>query len=99
MNRSHRTLIALLPVFLIVSGCGGGAPPPATSAMSGELNALLPDDIRAAGVIKTGGPVTEAPALYLEADATTRTGYMTDFANAVRAPFFCAPSIGVEEMF
>ena len=51
--------------------------------MSGELNALLPDDIREAGVIKAGGPVTEIPAVYLEEDAVTRTGYMTDLANAV----------------
>jgi hypothetical protein len=110
MRSSHRALIALLPVFLIISACGGGdddatpkaatdALPPAMATMSGELNALLPDDIREAGVIKTGGPVTEAPTLYLEEDAITRTGYMTDLANAVRAPFFCAPSIGVEEMF
>jgi ABC-type amino acid transport substrate-binding protein len=82
MNRSHRTLIALLPVFLIVSACGRTAPKAATE-LSGELKALLPDDIREAGVIKTGGPVTEAPTLYLEEDATTRTGYMTDLANAV----------------
>jgi polar amino acid transport system substrate-binding protein len=51
--------------------------------MSGELNALLPADIREAGVIKAGGPVTEPPAVYLEEDAATRTGYMTDLANAV----------------
>lgn len=51
--------------------------------MSGELNALLPDEIREVGVIKTGGPVTEAPTVYLEQDAVTRTGYMTDLANAV----------------
>ncbi len=92
MRRNHRILIALLPVFSIISACGNDdttpqaatdAPPPAMAAMSGELNALLPDDIREAGVIKTGGPVTEAPALYLEEDAATRTGYMTDLANAV----------------
>ena len=85
MRSSHRTLIALLPVFLIVSACSDddATPPPATAAMSGELNALLPDDIREAGVIKTGGPVTEAPTLYLEEDAITRTGYMTDLAKAV----------------
>ncbi len=86
MRRSHRTLIALLAVFSIVSACGDDATPPAATAreaMVWELNALLPDDIREAGVIKTGGPVTEAPALYLEEDATTRTGYMTDLANAV----------------
>jgi polar amino acid transport system substrate-binding protein len=51
--------------------------------MSGELNALLPDDIREAGVIKVGGPVSVPPAVYLEEDAATRTGYMTDLANAV----------------
>ena len=92
MRRSRRTLIALLPVFLIISGCGGDdatpkaatdALPPAMAPMSGELHALLPDDIREAGVIKTGGPVTEAPTLYLEQDAVTRTGYMFDLANAV----------------
>ncbi len=85
MRRSRRTLIALLAVFLIVSACGDDAatPRPATEAMSGELNALLPDDIREAGVIKAGGPVTEIPAVYLEEDAITRTGYMTDLVNAV----------------
>ncbi len=84
MRSSRRTLIALLPVFLIVSACSDNdATPQAATELSGELNALLPDDIREAGVIKTGGPVTEAPALYLEEDATTRTGYMTDLANAV----------------
>jgi polar amino acid transport system substrate-binding protein len=85
MRRSRRTLIALLAVFLIVSACGDDAPTPspATEAMSGELNALLPDEIREAGVIKAGGPVTEIPAVYLEEDAVTRTGYMTDLVNAV----------------
>jgi polar amino acid transport system substrate-binding protein len=92
MRRNRRTLIALLPVFLIVSACSNDdatpkaatdALPPAMATMSEELHALLPDDIREAGVIKTGGPVTEAPTLYLEEDATTRTGYMTDLANAV----------------
>jgi len=65
MRSSRRTLIALLPVFLIVSACSDddATPPPTTTAMSGELNALLPDDIREAGVIKTGGPVTEAPTM------------------------------------
>jgi polar amino acid transport system substrate-binding protein len=82
MRRSRRTLIALLPVFLIVSACGRTAPKAATE-LSGELNALLPDDIREAGVIKTGGPVTDPPNLFLEKDAITRTGYMADFANAV----------------
>jgi len=89
--RSRRILPALLAVFLIVSACGDGDPPPAardappsaTDAMSGELNALLPDDIREAGVIKVGGPVTVPPGVYLEEDAATRTGYMTDLANAV----------------
>jgi len=85
MRRSRRTLIALLAVFLIVSACGDDAPTPspATEAMSGELNALLPDDIREAGVIKVGGPVSVPPAVYLEEDAATRTGYMTDLTNAV----------------
>ncbi len=92
MRRSRRTLIALLSVFLIVSACADDdaappaatdAPPPVTEAMSGELNALLPDDIREAGVIKAGGPVTVPPAVYLEEDAATRTGYMTDLASAV----------------
>ncbi len=85
MRRTRRTLIALLAVFLIVSACGDDAatPPPATEAMSGELNALLPDDIREAGAIQAGGPVTEIPAVYLEEDAVTRTGYMTDLVNAV----------------
>jgi polar amino acid transport system substrate-binding protein len=85
MRRSRRTLIALLAVFLIVSACGDDAPTPspATEAMIGELNALLPDEIREAGVIKAGGPVTEIPAVYLEEDAVTRTGYMTDLVNAV----------------
>ena len=92
MRRSRRTLIALLPVFLIVSACSNDdatpkaatdALPPAMATMSEELHALLPDDIREAGVIKTGGPVTEAPTLYLEKDAITRTGYMTDLAKAV----------------
>jgi polar amino acid transport system substrate-binding protein len=85
MRRSRRTLIALLAVFLIVSACGDDAatPSPATEAMSGELNALLPDEIREAGVIKAGGPVTEIPAVFLEEDAVTRTGYMTDLVNAV----------------
>jgi polar amino acid transport system substrate-binding protein len=82
--RSRWTLTALLAVLLIVSACGDDdAPPAATDAMSGELNALLPDDIREAGVIKVGGPVTVPPAVYLEEDAATRTGYMTDLANAV----------------
>jgi hypothetical protein len=72
MRNSRRTLIALLPVFLIVSACSDDdstpqaatdAPPPATAAMRGELNALLPDDIREAGVIKTGGPVTDPPTM------------------------------------
>ena len=88
MRRSHRTLGALLAVFLLVSACGDDdATPQAASAeaMSGELNALLPDYIREAGVIKAGGPVTEPPAVYLEDDAATRTGYMTDLANAVGA--------------
>ena len=88
---SCRTLTAALALFLIVSACGGDDPPPATTdappsgtdGMSGELNALLPDDIREAGVIKVGGPVTVPPAVYLEEDAVTRTGYMTDLANAV----------------
>lgn len=84
--RSHWTLTALLAVFLIVSACGGDEPPPAaTDAMSGELNALLPDDIREAGVIKVGGPVSVPPAVYLEEDLATRTGYMTDLTNAVGA--------------
>lgn len=86
MRKSRRTLIALFPLLLIVSACkdGGDTQEGATdAAMSGELNALLPDDIREAGVIKTGGPVTEAPTLFLEEDAVTRTGYMTDLANAV----------------
>ena len=79
-------------MFLIVAACGNDdttpqaatdAPRPATEAMSGELHALLPDDIRETGVIKAGGPVTEIPAVYLEEDAATRTGYMTDISNAV----------------
>ncbi len=53
--------------------------------MSGEFNALLPDDIREAGVIKVGGPVSVPPAVYLEEDAVTLTGYMTDLTNAVGA--------------
>lgn len=82
--RSRWTFTALLAVSLIVSACGDDdLPPAATDAMSGELNALLPDDIREAGVIKVGGPVTVPPAVYLEEDAATRTGYMTDLANAV----------------
>ncbi len=98
MKSSRRTLIALLPVFLIVSACSNDdatpkaatdALPPAMATMSGELHALLPDDIREAGVIKTGGPVTEAPTLYLEKDAITRTGYMTDFA------MLCVPHFSV----
>jgi polar amino acid transport system substrate-binding protein len=86
MKRSRWTLFVLISVFLIVSGCRDDDTPrqaETDAAMSGELNALLPDDIRAAGVIKTGGPVTEPPTLYLEEDATTRTGYMTDLAKAV----------------
>jgi polar amino acid transport system substrate-binding protein len=82
MRSSHRALIALLPVFLIVSACGRTTPKPAR-AMSGELNALLPDDIREAGVIKAGGPVTQIPAVFLMQDAVTHTGYMIDLANAV----------------
>jgi len=82
--RSRWTLTALLAVFLIVSACGDDGPPPtATDAMSVELNALLPADIREAGVIKVGGPVTVPPGVYLKDDASTRTGYMTDLANAV----------------
>ncbi len=92
MRRNHRILIALLPVFLIISSCGdddatpkaaSDALPPAMATMSGELHALLPDDIRKEGVIKVGGPVTVPPAVYLKEDAATRTGYMTDLAKAV----------------
>ncbi len=77
MRRIHRTLGALFAVSLLVSACGDDDATPqaaATEAMSGELNALLPDDIREAGVIKTGGPVTDPPNLFLEKDAITRTG-------------------------
>jgi len=78
-------------MLVIVSACRDDTPPAAatdaqssaTEAMSKELNALLPDDIREAGVLKVGGPVSVPPAVYLEEDAATRTGYMTDLANAV----------------
>jgi polar amino acid transport system substrate-binding protein len=58
-----------------------------------DLSALLPAAIREAGVIKVGGPVTVPPAVYLMEDAETRTGYMTDMANAV------ADLLGVEIEF
>ena len=54
-----------------------------TPNAAGSLNSLLPDAVRDAGVIKAGGPVTVPPAVYLAEDAVTRTGYMTDLANAV----------------
>ena len=91
MNGSRRTLTTLLAVFLIVAACGRGevppaatdSPPSATLSIRGELHALLPADIREAGVIKVGGPVTVPPGVYLKDDAVTRTGYMTDLASAV----------------
>ncbi|MDZ7684510.1 MAG: ABC transporter substrate-binding protein [Gammaproteobacteria bacterium] len=51
--------------------------------MSEELNSRLPDEIREAGVIRTAGPVTEPPRLYLNLDEDTAAGYMIDLANAV----------------
>ena len=91
--RGRRTRVAPLAALLLLSACGDDAPLPAgsdappstTETMSAELNALLPADIREAGVIKVGGPVTVPPGVYLKDDASTRTGYMTDLANAVGA--------------
>ena len=62
MRRRHRTRGPLQAVFLLGSACGDDDATQQTAtadAMSGELNELLPDDIREAGVIKAGGPVTE----------------------------------------
>jgi len=94
MKPSIRRLVALLAVFAVVAAaCSSGdaettttteaETTSSTAPVEEDLNALLPDDIRAAGVIKAGGPVTVPPAVYLEDDAVTRTGYMTDMANAV----------------
>ena len=82
--KGSRALGAPLAVLLLLAACGSEAPPrSATGTMSPELNALLPASIREAGVIKVGGPVTVPPAVILEKDAVTRTGYMTDLATAV----------------
>ncbi len=90
--RRNRAVIAVLVSILAVA-CGGddaetttgteADDAKTTTATRGELNELLPDHIREAGVIKAGGPVTEPPGVYLEEDAATRTGYMIDLANAV----------------
>jgi len=56
-----------------------------TTEAEADLSAMLPDAIREAGVIKSGGPVSIPPKVFLEEDGATRTGFMTDLAEAVAA--------------
>lgn len=92
MRKNRRTPVVTFVACLLVSACGTdnatseaetSARAAAKVAMNPELHSLLPDIIRDAGVISVGGPVTEAPRLYLEQDGVTLTGYMYDLANAV----------------
>lgn len=94
------------PVVLVaMTACGSSSPATtastaspsttavATSGSAESYKSALPDSIKSSGVLRTGGPVTVPPNIFLEADGKTPTGFMYDLANAV------AENLGVKLQF
>jgi len=48
-----------------------------------DLAALVPDDVRSAGVLTVGSPMRAAPSNFYAEDGTTPTGYEVDLARAI----------------
>jgi len=90
MTRTRRIPLCLaLVAALFLTACGGGAADTATGRPSlevdDELRAMLPDDVRAAGVLTIATEPSYPPASSFGADGRTIVGFEPDLAAALGA--------------
>lgn len=75
----------------VVQGPPGSAAPAVSTASADQVpvndaaRALLPEEIRTAGIIRVASDPTYAPFEYYDTDNTTMIGYDVDFSDAVGA--------------
>ncbi len=99
MRNRHTAVAALGVLSLALAGCGsdslstdpgagGGSSAPAPApevTVNEELRAMLPADVREAGVISVGTDASYAPNEFLDADGETVIGMDIDLFDAVAA--------------
>ncbi|MDN3057157.1 ABC transporter substrate-binding protein [Streptomyces sp. SRF1] len=80
MRRITLGVCGTVAATLVLSACGSG-PSPDTTASGHTLRAMLPEHIRAAGVLKVGGSATVAPYLFYKGGGPA--GMEKDLMNAL----------------